>query len=356
MNRDTRDLTTTERPRPSGDAYPGSSDTDVDGTAKQQSRRYRLRQSAIDILLLFLAVQLLSTTYGLLQPEALPYTSFANVQTTLQAIPLVGITALGVGVLMITGEFDLSVGANYVFSSIIMADLTTNGMNPFAAAGIALLIGAGIGAANGAITLRLGIPSFITTLGTTGVWAAASLFIVGAGSVSFLPPSDILVSMTSGSIGVLSAEFAWFVVVGVALWALLQRHPIGNHLQAVGGNQQAAVENGIRVQRVKMLAFIIAGFCAALAGILAASRIGTVNPDVSADLPLQAIAACVVGGVVLTGGRGTILGIMLGASLIYWIQDILLLAGAPGFYLSAFVGVLIIAAAGMYEALGRRRV
>jgi ribose/xylose/arabinose/galactoside ABC-type transport system permease subunit len=320
----------------------------------RRSRRYRLRQSAIHILVLFTVVQLGSVVYGLLSPDELPYTSFANVQTMLEAIPVVGIVALGVGVLMIAGEFDLSVGANYVFSNIIAADLATSGTNPFVAALIALLIGAGIGMVNGLITLRLKIPSFITTLGSAGVWAAGTLYVVGAGSVSFEASSSVFRSMTSGNIGVLSAEFLWFVVLGVALWALLQRHRIGNHIFAVGGNPQAAVANGIRLERVKLLAFVIAGFCAALAGMLAASRLTTINPDTGADLPLQAIAACVVGGVVLTGGRGTILGVMLGAALIYWIQDILLLAGAPGFYLSAFVGALIIAAAAMYQALRSR--
>jgi simple sugar transport system permease protein len=308
------------------------------------------------VLLLFLAVQAGSILYGLLRPDVLAYTSFANVQTTLEAIPLVGVVALGVGVLMIAGEFDLSVGANYVFSSIVIAMLVENGMNPFAAGALGLAVGTAIGLLNGVITLGLRIPSFITTLGTAGVWSAGALFINGSGSIAFDPGSTAFETLTTGTVGVFVAEFAWFVVIGVAIWALLQRHSIGNHIFAVGGNLQAAVANGIRVGRVKLLAFSIAGFCAALSGLLAASRLSIVAPESGRELPLQAIAACVVGGLVLTGGRGTVLGVMLGAALIYWIQDVLLLAGAPGFYLDAFVGALIIAAAGLYEIMrGRRR-
>jgi len=268
----------------------------------------------------------------------------------------VGIVALGVGVLMVAGEFDLSVGANYVFSSILAAQVIQAGGNPFVAALVCLAVGAGIGALNGAITLGLRIPSFITTLGTTGIWTAATLLINGSGSIGFAPGSKAFKALTSGNAGVLAAEFGWFLVAGVLVWLLLQRHRVGNHLFAVGGNRQAAVANGVRVNRVKLLAFTLSGMGAAVAGLLAAARLGVVAPDAGRELPLQAIAACVVGGLVLTGGRGTVLGIMLGASLIYWIQDVLLLSGAPGFYLDAFVGTLIIAAAGMYEVMRGRRV
>jgi simple sugar transport system permease protein len=332
------------------------SDAGAAAPRRRRSLHYRLRQSAVDVLVLFLAVQAGSIAYGLIRPDALPYTSSANVQTTLEAIPLVGIVALGVGVLMIAGEFDLSVGANYVFSSIVIALLVEDGMDPFVAASLGLAIGTAIGLINGIVTLGLRIPSFITTLGTAGIWTAAALFVNGSGSIAFDPSSRAFNALTNGTVGVFAAEFGWFIVLGVLIWALLQRHSIGNHVFAVGGNLQAAVANGIRTGRVKLLAFSIAGFCAALAGLLAASRLSTVAPDSGRELPLQAIAACVVGGLVLTGGRGTVLGIMLGASLIYWIQDVLLLAGAPGFYLDAFVGTLIVAAAGLYEIMrGRRR-
>lgn len=111
----------------------------------------------------------------------------------------------------------------------------------------------------------------------------------------------------------------------------------------------------MRINRTKLLVFALTGVLAALAGILAASQVGDISPTSGTNLPLQAIAACVIGGSLLAGGRGTILGIALGASLIYWIQDVLLLLGAPGYYLSAFVGALIIAAAVVYQNLQARR-
>ncbi|RAQ95853.1 hypothetical protein A4R35_09920 [Thermogemmatispora tikiterensis] len=313
-----------------------------------------MQQSGLEILILFLLVQVASIIYGVISPDTFAYVSPANIQTALEAIPLLGIPALGVGTLMIAGEFDLSIGANYIFSSIIMAQLAENGLSVWLAALLGLGIGAGIGLLNGVITLRLRIPSFITTLGTMGIWDAATLFIHGASSQPFNPPPEFA-AVTAGLFGIIPAEFLWFLALSIVFWALLHQHRLGNHIFAVGGNKYAAEENGVPGNRAKLIAFGLTGACAALAGILAAAQIGNIAPSSATDLPLQAIAACVIGGLTLSGGRGTVLGMALGAALIYWIQDVLLLLGAPGFYLSAFVGVLIIGAAAIYEQLRRRQ-
>jgi ribose/xylose/arabinose/galactoside ABC-type transport system permease subunit len=144
-------------------------------------------------------------------------------------------------------------------------------------------------------------------------------------------------------------------VLAIAFWALLERNRIGNHIYAVGGNKQAATATGVRVDRTKLLAFALAGATAALGGILAASQIGNIAPSSGEQLALEAIAACVIGGLALTGGRGTILGIVLGSILIYWISDVLLLLAAPGIYIQAPIGILIVGAAAIYEILRARR-
>ena len=308
----------------------------------------------MDVLVLFLAVQLGSIVYGLANPDSFPYTSSANVSIALQVIPLVGIPALGVGVLMIAGEFDLSIGGIYVFSGMVMAKLAEGGLEPFAAAFVCLAVGGAIGSINGLITVGLRVPSFITTLGMAGVWTSAAL-LINSSSIPFAPDSSFFADVTSGDIGVVPAEVLWLIGAGIVFWLFLQRLTVGNHIFAVGGNRAAAVANGIRVSRVKVLAFTISGVCASLAAVLAASRSGVVSPDAGVTLPLQAIAACVVGGLMLTGGRGTVLGIALGAALIYWIQDVLLLIGAPGYYLDGFVGALVIAAAAVYSVMRTRR-
>jgi simple sugar transport system permease protein len=321
---------------------------------KDAGRRYRFEQSALDVLVIFLVVQVGSVAYALISPRTFAYLHPANIQTALRTIPLVGILALGMGVLLICGEFDLSLGANLIFTSILMAQLTQSGVSVWVAALLALAIGVGIGLLNGLITLGLHIPSFIATLGMLLFWQAATLFMHGAQPQSF-PITGPFATLTAGNIGVIPADFLWFVGLAVAFWALLQQHRLGNHNFAAGGGKLAAVATGVPVNSGKLLAFSLAGMCSAIAGILEASRIKDIALTFTAEQPLQAIAACVIGGVLLAGGRGTVLGIVLGAVLIYWIQDVLLLLGAPGFYLSAFVGTLIIAAGAIHEYVRTRR-
>jgi simple sugar transport system permease protein len=262
----------------------------------------------------------------------------------LKSIPVLGVLSLGIGILMITGEFDLSVGAVYTFTGIFMAKQVESGMSVFLAAPLAIGVGVVIGLINGFITIRFAIPSFITTLGSMLFWQGMTLLYHGAKSVRFRPQKEFT-DLMAGNIGVMQASFLWFVGLSLVFWALLHHHKLGNHFFAVGGNKRAATAIGINPKRVKLIAFGMTGACAALAGIIAASRVGAIQPGQGNGLELKAIAACVIGGVALTGGRGAILGIMLGAALIYTIQDILLLGRAPGFYLDIFVGLLIVGAA-----------
>jgi simple sugar transport system permease protein len=317
-------------------------------------RRYRLQQSGADILVLFVALQVGSIIYALANSANFAYLTRANLLVSFQSIPLTGVVALGVGLLMIAGEFDLSVGANFIFSSVVVGQLNSNGMDVWLAALIGLAVGLGIGLLNGFITLWLKIPSFIATLGTMGFWEAAVLFYHGATEQTFTP-AGAFNTLTNGTWGVVPAAMVWFVLLCVAGWALLQRNRIGNHIFAVGGDRAAANATGVPIRKTKMIVFGLTGLLSALAGILAAAQVGDISPSSEATLPLTAIAACVIGGALLTGGKGTILGIFLGSCLIYWIQDVLLLAGAPGYYLTAFVGVLIIAAAVVYQNLQARR-
>ena len=346
---------TTEHPRAPSQAVPSDPLPPGARTARLGWME-RARRSSLDILAVFIIAQVACVIAGLAAPGKFAYLTVGNIQVMLQAIPELGIVAIGVGLLMIAGEFDLSVGANYTFTAIVMANLVTGyGMSPWAAASIALVTGLLIGLLNAAVTFWLRIPSFITTLGSGLFWAGFTLLYHGAGFVSFTP-TGAFATATSGSFGILEVEFCWFAVLAVACGVLLHRHRLGNWFYAAGGNTTAARAVGVRTRQVKTIAFAIAGVTAALAGILATSRVNSIVPGQGTDLPLNAIAACVIGGVALMGGRGTMLGIVLGSALIYMIQDVLLLLRAPGFYLQLFVGLLIIVAAGLNQlARGRGR-
>jgi simple sugar transport system permease protein len=265
---------------------------------------------------------------------------------------------------MIAGEFDLSVGALYSFCAIVTATLSNqwggdvsaenaSALAPFLAMLIGLAIGTCAGLVNGLITLFLKIPSFITTLGAMLLWKGATLLYHGATSLRF-KPTDPFATVFGGSVGIVHASMIWFLIFSVVFYFLLHHHKIGNHFYAVGGNRNAAVAIGISPVRTKLIAFSLTGFMAALSGIVAGTRVGSIQPGGGLGLELVAIAACVIGGHALMGGRGAVLGIVLGTGLMYTIQDVLLLLRAPGFYFEMFVGTLIVVAVVINMAIRRK--
>ncbi|UYN99907.1 MAG: ABC transporter permease [Devosia sp.] len=305
------------------------------------------------ILLVFLVVQLACILAGLLFPDDFRYLSSQNMGIMMRSVPVLGCLALGAGILMIAGEFDLSIGSVYTFTAVIMAVLVGNGVDAFFAAPAGIAVGALIGLLNGALTLRFNLPSFIVTLGGLLFWRGAVLLINGAVQVRF-DPNPVFDAMFGGTVLGFNAAFLWFLGLCGVFYLLLHRHRFGNHVFATGGNRAAATAIGVNTGRIKLIAFAIAGGMAAFAGILATTRVGSVQPGQGTGLELQAIAACVIGGLSLRGGRGSILGVFLGVMLIFTITDVLLLMRAPGFYLDMFIATLIVVASIFNHGLDRR--
>jgi simple sugar transport system permease protein len=221
------------------------------------------------------------------------------------------------------------------------------------ASAVAIVLGTLIGALNGLITLQFAMPSFIVTLGGLLFWHGMTFLVHGAQSIGFRP-DPVFQFVFGGSLGLVSMSFLWLILCCVGFHVMLQHHRLGNQIFAVGGNRDAATAIGISPRKIKLIAFSIAGAMAAFSGIVSATRVNSINPAQGQGIELQAIAACVIGGLSLTGGRGGILGIFLGAALIYTIQDVLLLMRAPGFYLDIFVGALIVIAVIFNQVAGAR--
>tara|TARA_B100001173_G_C16011347_1_gene557860 strand:+ start:1135 stop:2106 length:972 start_codon:yes stop_codon:yes gene_type:complete len=307
------------------------------------------------IILLFVSIQVVAIIGGLLFPENFRYLLPANIAVLLKSMAPLGIMAIGVGILMISGEFDLSVGTLYTFCAIVTATMVKEyALSPYFAMIVGISVGVLAGLIHGNVVNRFSIPSFIVTLGAMLLWKGSTLLYHGAKSLRYKYESVSYEILLKGDVGVIDASFFWFIAVGVVFYFLLHHHKIGNHFFAVGGNAEAATAIGINPKRVKLIAFAIAGGCAALSGVVAMSRVGSVQPGGGLGLELEAIAACVIGGCALMGGRGSIIGIMLGTALIYTIQDLLLLLRAPGFYFDMFVGGLIVVAAITNVALRKR--
>jgi simple sugar transport system permease protein len=322
-------------------------------TARQSLIKRIMAMPAGAILLVFATLQIVCITASLLYPDDFRYLSPQNLTILMKAVPVLGCLALGAGLLMIAGEFDLSIGSVYTFTAVLMATLVEGGLSAYVAAPLGIATGLLIGLLNGAITLRFGLPSFIVTLGGLLFWRGAVLLYNGAVQVRF-DPEPSFSNLFSGTVFGVNAAFIWIVLLVICFHLLLHRHKFGNHVFATGGNRAAATAIGINTDRVKLAAFAVAGGMAAVAGILATSRVGSVQPGQGAGLELQAIAACVIGGLSLTGGRGSIIGIFLGVMLIHTITDVLLLLRAPGFYLDMFIATLIVVAASFNHLIERR--
>lgn len=288
-----------------------------------------------------------------------------NLSVLSQQIPITAIAAIGVGILMIAGEFDISVAGTFTLVAFVIAITAGEWALPLA---VALLIGFGvallIGLVNGWITCWLGIPSFIATIGMMFFLRGAVRY-VSVNPETDLPDSTLFVSpeafkavMTGHVVGPVYAQLFWLGLVAVLAYLILNRHRMGNHIFTAGGNANAAVSIGVNVRRTKLVAFVICALTAGFAGLLQATRITEIEPSYAtiSGLELKAIAAAVVGGVSLYGGRGTIIGMVLGAAMIDCVDNVLVLLNAPETIFKGILGAVIILAVVLNNIVSRREV
>lgn len=264
-----------------------------------------------------------------------------------------GIVAVGVGFLMVSGEFDLSVGANFAFSALAMAIMMHDGYPAYQALLVDLGIGLGIGLLNGLVTVLLNIPSFIATLGTFFLWSAVTLIVTSGETVTILPPTPTLLNVLGGVMArTIRYEVLWWLGIALIVGVVLQGTVMGNWIYAIGGKRLAAREAGVAVARTRILAFVLCGMLAAFAGAVQLGHLGSMSPGFGATYQLEAIAASVVGGCALTGGRGSILGVVVGTIILQMLDSGLILSGVSPYWYEAVVGVIIILAVTMHSRIG----
>lgn len=310
-------------------------------------KAFRSKEGSIIVVLIF--IQLFSVLF------VDNYTNISNIQLLLRAIPSLGVISLGVCILMIAGEFDLSVGSTFALGSMVGALFINQGLNIWLCFIVVLVIGAVIGAVNGFVVVKTKIPSFIATLGAMMLWRGIVL-VVSDGKTMPFPLTDRFKMIFNGKVGPIASQFIWLIMFTVVFWLILNRMKFGNWIFSTGGNIRVAKAMGINTDRVKVIVFIITGMMAAFGGLFDSTRIKAVHPLQGEGLALTAIAAVVIGGTKLTGGAGTILGTFLGASIVFTIKDILMLLRAPAYLFDAFVGVVIIFAVILNQFIGRRSI
>jgi len=266
-----------------------------------------------------------------------------NIFNILRNLSFVGIVSVGMTFLFIAGELDLSVGSVFGFLTVLMGALVArNGFNPWIAMAAVIAVGVVIGAMNGWITTRLNIPSFIVTLGALTAFRSLALILSGQ-EPSTTEGVGMFYDVTGGYIGgVVPWLVVWMAVVMLIGGIILAFTRFGYHVYATGGNRNAARNSGINVNRVKVICFMLTS---ALCGLVAALIWGYLHvaaPITGTGFEFRVIGAVIVGGVALTGGRGTIYGTLIGAIIIGIITNGLVLLGFSQYFGDVATGFLII--------------
>ena len=298
--------------------------------------------------MLYVGFVALIVIFAIASPVFLTPENFANIgrQTT-----LVSIMAVGMSLVIISGEFDLSVGSVMALAGVVAAlAMQRFGDVWLVGAVVALATGAAFGLINGLLTTVLSIPSFLVTLGSLSIARGLALLATGTRPVNILDESYYAIFGEGQLLGI-PAPIIWTIVVAIAGIVLLHYSTFGRQIFATGGNATAARYTGIDTRRVKTLCLIIAGALAGLAALVLTARSHAARPDAGAGIELDVIAAVILGGAALAGGRGTIIGALIGSLMIGVLNNGLNLVGVDPSLQLAVKGLIIWFAV----ALGRRK-
>jgi simple sugar transport system permease protein len=294
--------------------------------------------------------------FTLLSPAFL---SAGNITNLLAFTPELGMIALGMTMLMTSGEFDLSVGSVFGFTPVVMWTLYNTGAASLEVGFIvAITIAILIGFANGWFVTKLKIPSFLVTLGMLLVVRGTALYLTdgfpqGRWSADSPLMKIIVGEFTIGQIRIY-ASVVWLILFAVILGYVLTQSKAGNWIQAAGGNPNSAQARGVRVGRTKIMLFILTAVMAAFAGIASSIRVSTANPNSGTGYELEVIAMVVIGGTALNGGRGTIIGTIIGVLILRFMRNGIVLVGVPGLAYNIFIGAIILGMMSLHSWLERR--
>ena len=283
-----------------------------------------------------------------------------NISNTLVFTVELGLIALAMTLLMTAGEFDLSVGAVFGFSPIVMWTLFNQGIVPLEVGFlIAIVMAALIGLVNGLFVTRLKIPSFLVTLGMLLVVRGTALFVTdGFPQRTWNAGDQWIATVLVGDIHIgpfrMYMSLFWFIAVAVIFWYILTQTKFGNWIQASGGNPSAARARGVNVNATKVALFMLCSAMAALAGIISSIRTSAANPNSGTGYELEVIAMVVIGGTALMGGRGTIVGTVLGVFILRVMRNGIVMIGVPGLAYNIFIGAIILGMMALHNGLERR--
>jgi ribose transport system permease protein len=261
-----------------------------------------------------------------------------NISNIMRQTSIAAIIAIGVMCTIVIAGIDLSVGSVAAFCGVAFAQMCGYGLDLLLAAALTLVAGLGVGMINAVAIGRLGIPAFIVTLAGLQVYRGLALLLAGGMTVGGLPPE--VKDFARGTTGLPNLFWA-MIAVGIAVHYVLRFTRTGRYMYAMGSNAEAARRQGINTFRITAIAYLMSSGLAALAGLLLVSRLSIASPSMANAYELQAIAAAVVGGASLFGGRGSVLGTVVGAVLFTTMANAAVLLGVDPFWEMVLEGLLI---------------
>jgi simple sugar transport system permease protein/ribose transport system permease protein len=284
------------------------------------------------------------------------WTSFITIRNLTRTSAILGFLALGEALLILNREIDLSVGSVYGIVGITFVTLAGD-LGVTLSILVALLLAIGIGLLHAVIVIWGRLPSMIVTLGGLFFYRGI-IYVWTGGTVNSLEKgaqNHWLTQLFGGNWFLeLVNSFWWFLLVAIILSFVLTRTPYGNHLFAIGGDPDSAKTRGVSVNQIKLISFVLCSFLAGLGGIMTLANDPNTHVTIGQDLELQAIAAAVIGGVSLSGGRGSIIGPALGAFFLIAVRSEMIALGAPSSWYISFVGAFLVFAVIVNTTIQRR--
>ena len=268
----------------------------------------------------------------------------ANLMNLLRQISINGLIAFGMTFVILTGGIDLSVGSTLALSSALAAGMMASGVHPIIAIIVGVMIGAILGAFNGLMVAKGKLAPFIVTLATMTIYRGLTLVFTEGKPITGLGDSYAFQLFGKGYFLGIPVPAVTMLIAFFVLWFMLNKMSFGRQTYAIGGNEKAAVISGVKTERVKVFIYAISGMLAALAGMILMSRLNSAQPTAGQTYEMDAIAAVVLGGTSLAGGKGKISGTLIGVLIIGILNNGMNLLGISAFYQQVVKGVVILIA------------
>ena len=279
------------------------------------------------------------------------FLSISNLFTILRNQSIYGVMAIGMLMVILTVGIDLSAGSIYGFSGTICALCLLNGFSIPISIILSILGGAMLGFISGLFVAKVKLPPFIATLGMLGI--ARGLNYIFTGSKAVIINNEDFIFIGNGSLGIVPVAVIIVTIIILIFFIILNNTIFGRRIYAIGGNEESAILAGINVDAIKILIYTLAGSLYAVGGIIGAAKVASSYPLAGTGYEFEVIAACVIGGTALSGGKGSIAGVILGAIFIGILKNSIVILGISHYWQQALNGFIIIAIIAISSFLSR---